>query len=124
MEMTEHSGAGDAELRRHRRHTRGRLLAAWPGRNGAALAIVVSYFCNTSYLALYVRLAPSCKKTWTGFSREAFRGIPAFLKLAVPSSMMLCLEGWAFELLMLLSGFLSNPKLALRESPSLPCARY
>ncbi|TVU32458.1 hypothetical protein EJB05_24189, partial [Eragrostis curvula] len=64
-----------------------------------------------SSLALYVRLGPSCKKTWTGFSREAFRGIPAFLKLAVPSALMLCLESWAFELLTLLSGLLPNPKL-------------
>ncbi|TVU32462.1 hypothetical protein EJB05_24193 [Eragrostis curvula] len=81
------------------------------GVNGAAMAIVVSYFFNTSCLVLYVTLASSCKKTWTGFSREAFCGIPAFLKLAVPSAMMLCLEGCAFELLMLLSGLLSNPKL-------------
>ncbi|TVU32455.1 hypothetical protein EJB05_24186, partial [Eragrostis curvula] len=81
------------------------------GVNGAALGIVVSYFFNMSSLALYVRLGPSCKKTWTGFSREAFRGIPAFLKLAVPSALMLCLESWAFELLTLLSGLLPNPKL-------------
>ncbi|TVU32469.1 hypothetical protein EJB05_24200 [Eragrostis curvula] len=81
------------------------------GVNGAALGIVVSYFFNMSCLALYVRLGPSCKKTWTGFSREAFRGIPAFLKLAVPSALMLCLESWAFELLTLLSGLLPNPKL-------------
>ncbi|TVU32448.1 hypothetical protein EJB05_24179, partial [Eragrostis curvula] len=81
------------------------------GVNGAALAIVISYFFNMSCLAFYVRLAPCCKKTWTGFSREAFRGIPAFLKLAVPSTLMLCLEGWAFELLMLFSGLLPNPKL-------------
>ncbi|TVU32463.1 hypothetical protein EJB05_24194, partial [Eragrostis curvula] len=107
-------------LRRHRRRTRGRLLAAgpqvWPEVNGAALAIVVSYFFNTSCLALYVTLAPSCKKTWTGFSREAFRGIPAFLKLAVPSALINFLEGCAFELLMLLSGLLSNPKLETAPS--------
>ncbi|TVU32468.1 hypothetical protein EJB05_24199 [Eragrostis curvula] len=83
------------------------------GIHGAALGIVFSYFFNMSCLALYVRLAPSCKKTWAGFSREAFRGIPAFLKLAVPSALMVCLECWAFELLMLLSGLLPNPKLEM-----------
>ncbi|TVU32363.1 hypothetical protein EJB05_24089, partial [Eragrostis curvula] len=81
------------------------------GANGAALAIVVSYFFYLSLLALYVRLAPSCKATWTGFSREAFRGIPGFFKLAVPSALMICLECWAFEILVLLSGLLPNPKL-------------
>ncbi|RLM79519.1 protein DETOXIFICATION 16-like isoform X1 [Panicum miliaceum] len=58
------------------------------GRNGAALPNAISYVANLSFLALYVRLSPSCKATWTGFSAEAFRGIPDFLKLAVPSAVM------------------------------------
>ncbi|OEL16003.1 Protein DETOXIFICATION 16 [Dichanthelium oligosanthes] len=92
------------------------------GANGAALANAVSNLVNLSILALYVRLSPSCKDTWTGlspsckdtwtgFSREAFRGIPGFLKLAVPSAAMVCMEWWSFELLVLLSGLLPNPKL-------------
>jgi MATE family multidrug resistance protein len=48
----------------------------------------VSYLANLSFLALYVRLSPSCKATWTGFSGEAFRGVTEFLKLAVPSAVM------------------------------------
>ncbi|PUZ75167.1 hypothetical protein GQ55_1G128500 [Panicum hallii var. hallii] len=81
------------------------------GRNGAALANAISYLANLSFLALYVRLSPSCKATWTEFSAEAFRGIPDFLKLAVPSAVMVCMEWWSFELLVLLSGLLPNPKL-------------
>ncbi|GJN19610.1 hypothetical protein PR202_gb06904 [Eleusine coracana subsp. coracana] len=81
------------------------------GADGAALANSVSYLANLSILALYVRLSPSCKRSWTGFSREAFRGIPDFLKLAVPSALMVCMEWWSFELLVLLSGLLPNPKL-------------
>lgn len=57
--------------------------------NGAALGTAVSYLVNLSILALYVRLSPSCKATWLGFSREAFRGIGDFLKLAVPSALMI-----------------------------------
>ncbi|KAG2650317.1 hypothetical protein PVAP13_1NG221219 [Panicum virgatum] len=75
------------------------------GRNGAALANAISYLANLSLLALYVRLAPSCRTTWTGFSAEAFRGVPDFPKLAVP------MEWWSFEVLVLLSGLLPNPKL-------------
>ncbi|KAL6640347.1 hypothetical protein ACP70R_022196 [Stipagrostis hirtigluma subsp. patula] len=37
------------------------------GRNGAALANAVAYLANVSLLALYVRLSPSCKRSWTGF---------------------------------------------------------
>ncbi|GJM90898.1 hypothetical protein PR202_ga07221 [Eleusine coracana subsp. coracana] len=81
------------------------------GADGAALANSVSYLANLSILALYVRLSPSCKRSWTGFSGEAFRGIPDFLKLAVPSALMVCMEWWSFELLVLLSGLLPNPKL-------------
>uniref|UniRef100_A0A0A8Z5Q4 Protein DETOXIFICATION n=1 Tax=Arundo donax TaxID=35708 RepID=A0A0A8Z5Q4_ARUDO len=81
------------------------------GANGAAFGNAVSNFINMCFLALYVRLSPSCKATWAGFSREAFRGIPGFLKLAVPSALMLCMEWWSFELLLLLSGLLPNPKL-------------
>ncbi|AQK69818.1 protein DETOXIFICATION 16 isoform X1 [Zea mays] len=81
------------------------------GCNGAALANAVSYLANLSFLAVYVRVAPACKATWTGFSAEAFRGVPDFLRLAVPSAVMVCMEWWSFELLVLLSGLLPNPKL-------------
>ncbi|KAM3299461.1 hypothetical protein ACQJBY_040779 [Aegilops geniculata] len=81
------------------------------GSKGAALANAVSFLTNLSILALYVRLSPSCSRTWTGFSRDAFRGLAGFLKLAVPSALMVCMEWWSFELLVLLSGLLPNPKL-------------
>ncbi|RLM80751.1 protein DETOXIFICATION 16-like [Panicum miliaceum] len=81
------------------------------GANGAALANAVSNLVNLTVLALYVRVSPACKDSWTGFSREAFRGIPAFLKLAVASAAMVCMEWWSFEILVLLSGLLPNPKL-------------
>jgi MATE family multidrug resistance protein len=58
------------------------------GIKGAAVANAISFLVNVSILALYVRLSTSCKTTWTGFSCEAFHDIPAFLKLAVPSAMM------------------------------------
>ncbi|TVU05608.1 hypothetical protein EJB05_48777, partial [Eragrostis curvula] len=81
------------------------------GAAGAALAIAVSYLANLCFLATYVRLSPRCRATWTGFSREAFRGIPAFVRLAVPSTLMMCKEWSSYELLVLLSGLLPNPKL-------------
>ncbi|KAL6903573.1 hypothetical protein ACP4OV_004386 [Aristida adscensionis] len=83
------------------------------GSKGAALSTAVSYGVNLAILALYVRLSSSCKRTWTGFSVEAFsfRELRRFTELAVPSAMMACLEWWSFELLLLLSGLLPNPKL-------------
>ncbi|KAG8063940.1 hypothetical protein GUJ93_ZPchr0004g38117 [Zizania palustris] len=81
------------------------------GNKGAALANAVSYLTNVSILAIYVRVSPACKATWTGFSMEAFRDMVDFMRLAVPSALMVCLEWWSFELLVLLSGLLPNPKL-------------
>ncbi|KAM3215459.1 hypothetical protein ACQJBY_067465 [Aegilops geniculata] len=81
------------------------------GNKGAALANTISYLTNVSILAIYIRLSPSCKSTWTGLSKEAFRDILGFLRLAVPSALMVCWEWWSFELLILASGFLPNPKL-------------
>ncbi|KAL4392407.1 hypothetical protein HN51_013880 [Arachis hypogaea] len=81
------------------------------GNKGAAIANAISYWLNVFILMLYVKFSPSCLKTWTGFSREAFHNIPSFMRLAIPSAVMVCLESWSFEMMVLLSGLLPNPKL-------------
>ena len=58
------------------------------GARGAAIANCTSYWISVSILAIYVRISPSCKKTWTGFSVEALDGVLCYLKLAVPSTVM------------------------------------
>lgn len=81
------------------------------GSKGAALANSISCWINVLLLALYVKFSSSCSKTRTGFSKEALHNIPSFLRLAIPSAVMVCLEMWSFELMVLLSGLLPNPKL-------------
>ncbi|WJX25604.1 Protein DETOXIFICATION 16 [Trifolium repens] len=83
------------------------------GSRGAAIANSISNWVNVAILSLYVKFSPSCKKTWNGFSKEALalNNVPIFLKLAIPSAVMVCLEMWSFELMVLLSGLLPNPKL-------------
>ncbi|KAM0862736.1 hypothetical protein ACQ4PT_045054 [Festuca glaucescens] len=78
---------------------------------GAAMALSISYWFNAILLALYIKYSPTCKETWTGFSRDAFHHVPQFLKLGVSSALMICLRFWALELLVLLSGILPDPKL-------------
>lgn len=58
------------------------------GNKGAALGNAISYLVNLSILALYVRFSASCKRTWTGLSKEAFHDTISFLRLAVPSALM------------------------------------
>lgn len=59
------------------------------GSKGAALANAISYWINALSLIIYVRISPTCKKTWNGFSKEAFHGILEFLKLSIPSAVMI-----------------------------------
>ncbi|KAH9794885.1 protein DETOXIFICATION [Citrus sinensis] len=78
---------------------------------GAALSITISIWVNVFFLAMYIKFSQACIKTWTGFSAEALHDIISFIKLALPSAIMICLEYWSFEMVVLLSGLLPNPKL-------------
>ncbi|TQD72572.1 hypothetical protein C1H46_041887 [Malus baccata] len=81
------------------------------GNKGAALAICISNWVNVVLLACYVQFSSACKNTWTGFSEEALNDIVSFVKLAISSAIMICFEYWSFEMVVLLSGLLPNPKL-------------
>ncbi|XP_041010001.1 protein DETOXIFICATION 12-like isoform X1 [Juglans microcarpa x Juglans regia] len=81
------------------------------GNIGAALAISISYWLNVILLGLYMKYSSACAKTRVPISMELFQGIGEFFQFAIPSAIMICLEWWSFELLILLSGLLPNPQL-------------
>ncbi|KAK4844610.1 hypothetical protein QYF36_022320 [Acer negundo] len=82
------------------------------GNTGAALAINLSYCFNVIVLVLYVRYSSSCEKTRTLFVKDInFSCIEEFFHFALPSALMVCLEWWSFEVLILLSGLLPDSKL-------------
>ncbi|AQK91995.1 Putative MATE efflux family protein, partial [Zea mays] len=81
------------------------------GYIGASLAISLSYWLNVMMLAAYIRYSDSCKETRSPPTVEAFKGVSVFLRLALPSALMLCFEWWSFEILILVSGILPNPEL-------------
>ncbi|GMI74909.1 hypothetical protein like AT1G15170 [Hibiscus trionum] len=78
---------------------------------GGALAISISNWINAIFLALYMRYSPTCTKTRVPVTMELFQGIAEFFRFAIPSAVMICLEWWSFELLILLSGLLPHPEL-------------
>ncbi|KAK2991335.1 hypothetical protein RJ640_007555 [Escallonia rubra] len=78
---------------------------------GAALAVDISMWLNVIFLSLYMKHSSTCAKTRVPISMEMFDGIGEFFRFAIPSAGMICLEWWSFELLVLLSGLLSNPEL-------------
>ncbi|KAM7484616.1 hypothetical protein LguiA_000625 [Lonicera macranthoides] len=81
------------------------------GSKGAALGNTFSNWVNVVLLGIYIKFSPACVETWTGFSNEALNDVLGFLKIAIPSAIMICLEYWSFEMVVLLSGLLPNPKL-------------
>ncbi|KAH0677951.1 hypothetical protein KY285_025752 [Solanum tuberosum] len=81
------------------------------GNIGAAVAVGISLWLNVIILASYMRLSPACAKTRAPVSWEIVNGMREFFQFAIPSAVMICLEWWSFELLILLSGLLPNPQL-------------
>jgi multidrug resistance protein, MATE family len=96
------------------------LLVSWVvvfklgfGLVGASLVLSLSWWVYVGAQFMYIVKSPKCKSTWTGFTWQAFTGLPDFLKLSTASAVMLCLETWYFQILVLLAGMLENPELSL-----------
>ncbi|KAK4439334.1 protein DETOXIFICATION 40 [Sesamum alatum] len=83
------------------------------GLFGAAVVLSLSWWIIVVAQFAYILITPKCKKTWTGFSWRAFHGLWDFLKLSTASAVMLCLETWYFQILVLIAGNLPNPAVAL-----------
>ncbi|CAN6918367.1 unnamed protein product [Brassica oleracea] len=78
---------------------------------GASIAISISTWIAFLSLGTYVICSDKFKETWTGFSLESFRYVIINMKLSLPSVAMVCLEYWAFEILVLLAGLMPNPEI-------------
>ncbi|PKA46720.1 Protein transparent TESTA 12 [Apostasia shenzhenica] len=96
------------------------LLLSWAvvyklklGLLGAALVLSLSWWIIVAAQFLYIVMSRRCRLTWAGFSWQAFTGLPDFLKLSISSAVMLCLETWYFQILVLIAGLLPNPEIAL-----------
>ncbi|XP_027062612.1 protein DETOXIFICATION 40-like [Coffea arabica] len=83
------------------------------GLLGASLVLSISWWIIVIGQFIYIVKSEKCKRTWTGFTLQAFSGLWGFFKLSAASAVMLCLEAWYFQILVLLAGLLPNPELAL-----------
>ncbi|CAK9166912.1 unnamed protein product [Ilex paraguariensis] len=96
------------------------LLLSWVvvykiglGLIGASLVLSLSWWIIVVAQFVFILMSDKCKATWTGFRLEAFSGLWEFVKLSSASAVMLCLETWYFQVLVLVAGLLKNPELAL-----------
>ncbi|KAM3696821.1 hypothetical protein ACB098_06G068300 [Castanea mollissima] len=78
------------------------------GFTGASLATSITLWLSVIILAMYVVCTKKFNHTWEGFSLDSFHYIFTNLKLALPSAAMVCLEYWAFEILVFLAGLMQN----------------
>lgn len=83
------------------------------GLLGASLVLSLSWWIMVIGQYVYIVKSERCRRTWQGFTWEAFSGLYGFFKLSAASAVMLCLETWYFQILVLLAGLLPNPELAL-----------
>ncbi|CAN1222420.1 Protein DETOXIFICATION 40 [Linum grandiflorum] len=83
------------------------------GLLGASLVLSFSWWIVVAAQFVYVVMSPRCKETWTGFSVKAFSKLGVFLKLSAASAVMLCLEIWYYQILVLIAGLLRNAEIAL-----------
>ncbi|XP_047317153.1 protein DETOXIFICATION 40-like [Impatiens glandulifera] len=83
------------------------------GLLGASLALSFSWWVVVVAQFVYILTSSRCKATWTGFNIQAFTGLWDFLKLSTSSGVMLCLETWYYQIIVLVAGLLDNPEITL-----------
>ncbi|KAJ6390808.1 hypothetical protein OIU77_024926 [Salix suchowensis] len=81
------------------------------GLAGAAIAYDISAWGIA--LAQVVYVVGWCKDGWRGLSWLAFKDIWAFVRLSIASAVMLCLEIWYFMTIIVLTGHLEDPIIAV-----------
>lgn len=85
------------------------------GVMGSALANTISQFALAIFLFLYILWRRLHQATWGGWSRECLQDWASFLRLAIPSMLMLCIEWWAYEVGSFLSGILGMVELGAQS---------
>ncbi|KAF7811156.1 protein DETOXIFICATION 40-like [Senna tora] len=83
------------------------------GLLGASLVLSLSWWIMVVAQFVYIVNSGRCKHTWAGLSLQAFHGLWPFFKLSIGSAVMLCLEVWYYQVLVLITGLLDNPTIAL-----------
>ncbi|XP_062243349.1 multidrug and toxin extrusion protein 1-like [Platichthys flesus] len=85
------------------------------GVAGSAAANAISQYLLAVFLYIYICGRGLHKATWGGWSLDCLQEWGPFMKLAIPSMLMLCLEWWMFELGGFLAGLISDTELGAQS---------
>jgi MATE family multidrug resistance protein len=77
------------------------------GLNGTAYALIVTNITNYLAINVYISSCKDLKESWFMPDWSTLRGINEYLKLGIPSTAMICLEWWSFEVMILIAGYIS-----------------
>ncbi|XP_075690668.1 multidrug and toxin extrusion protein 1-like [Rhinoderma darwinii] len=78
---------------------------------GSACANTLSQYVQAILLFVYIVWKKLYVDTWGGWSTACFEDWGSFIHLAIPSMLMVCIEWWAFEIGIILSGVLGMEDL-------------
>ncbi|XP_027138265.1 LOW QUALITY PROTEIN: multidrug and toxin extrusion protein 1 [Larimichthys crocea] len=85
------------------------------GVAGSAAANAISQYFLAVILYVYICWRGLHKATWGGWTMECLQEWGPFVKLAIPSMLMLCLEWWTFEMGGFLAGMISEAELGAQS---------
>ncbi|KAL6867427.1 hypothetical protein ACP4OV_015451 [Aristida adscensionis] len=80
------------------------------GVAGVALAVALTDLNLLLALLCFLAISGAHRDSWVGPTSDCLRGWAAMLRLAVPTATAVCLEWWWYELMIVLSGLLANPR--------------
>jgi MATE family multidrug resistance protein len=73
---------------------------------GVSIATCITYTSNLIVITIYCSLKKDLKTSFFFPTKESFTKIAEYLKIGIPSALMLCLEWSGYEILLILSGYI------------------
>lgn len=77
------------------------------GIYGVSIATILTYFLNFAAITVFCLYDKEVRRSFFFFTKESFTDLKAYLKVGIPSTTMLCLEWWSFEVLAFMAGYIS-----------------
>ncbi|KAK9716943.1 ethionine resistance protein [Basidiobolus ranarum] len=90
---------------------------------GAPLATSCTYIMMLSMLILYIKFVAG-GDAWGGWNKKALQGWWPFLKLALPGTIMICCEWWAFQVSGLAAAYFGTIALAAQSIVLTSCSLF
>ncbi|XP_028839957.1 multidrug and toxin extrusion protein 1-like [Denticeps clupeoides] len=85
------------------------------GVAGSAAANVISQYSLATMIFLYIQWKGLHKDTWGGWSKDCLQEWGAYMCLAIPSLVMVCLEWWTYEIGEFLAGLINEVELGTQS---------